>query len=69
MQWGITPSANTGTFVVVFPVAFPNACDAAFCQMSGNASTTQINSISTTGVTFLCTASGGNVMYWHAIGH
>jgi hypothetical protein len=37
--------------------------------MSGNASTTQINSISTTGVTFLCTASGGNVMYWHAIGH
>jgi len=69
MQWGTTPSANTGTFSIVFNPAFPTACDIAVATNGVNATDVTITSITNTGVKFSLVASGGNQLYWFAIGH
>jgi hypothetical protein len=69
-QWGITPSGNTNSFNITFPTPFPNACDAFFCNNgSNNEALSWQNVTRTTASVSLASASGGNQLYWLAIGH
>ena len=72
-QWGITSNiGNTGHYSLVFPTAFPAACDLVLWMPSGNAGQTPayLANLSNTGVDMYITgASNGTYLYWFAIGH
>lgn len=79
VQWGYANSSGTaaGNVAVTWPVAFPNACRAAFTAISGSSTGTawvaQVTSLTATGGTFTAQSNGANTsgvgVYWLAIGN